>query len=186
MTDLQPFGVYSFVATGKPHPHEDILRAALARAFAKGRDGAWKGVPQGIDALQQYGSDVRDPAKDFGECPEWFCWAAFERLMARRCAEVWLRSVADTLARRGRGDGAGDASRWASKAADHYGEAFRLYDRYRAEVVESVSPGRPLHERARTPERIRIIAPLLERGIAEEAAGLEALERVVEEGRTES
>jgi hypothetical protein len=40
-------------------------------------------------------------------------------------------------------------------------------------------PGRTPQERARSPERIAVIAPLLERAIAEEAAGLEVLEEAV-------
>jgi len=168
---FNPYAVYSFVKAGDSRPRHEITRAALERAVAKGKEHEWEGVPQGLAALRQYHADVSDPAKDFSECPEWFCWAAFERLMARRCAEVWLRSVASTLA--------GDAQRLIASAADRYGEAFRHYDRYLAETQGCDPPGRTLQERARTPERIRIIAPLLERAIAEEAAGLEGLEEAL-------
>ncbi len=58
---------------------------------------AGPGIPQGMAALQQYLADVSDESKDFAECEEWFCWAAFERLMARRCSEVWLRSITGHL-----------------------------------------------------------------------------------------
>ncbi|MDH3498057.1 MAG: BtrH N-terminal domain-containing protein [Gemmatimonadota bacterium] len=164
---FNPYAVYSFVKAGDSRPRPGIICAALERAVAKGTEHEWEGVPQGLAALRQYHADVSDAAKDFSKCPEWFCWAAFERLMARRCAEVWLRSVASTLT--------GDAKRLIATAADRYGEAFRCYDRYLGETQGCNPPGRTLTERARTPARIGVIAPLLERGIAEEAAGLEGL-----------
>jgi hypothetical protein len=168
---FDPCAVYAFVRAGDSRPRHDIIRAALERAVAKGKTHEWEGVPQGLAALRQYHADVSDPAKDFSECTEWFCWAAFERLMARRCAEVWLRSVAGTLS--------GDTRRPVAAAADRYGEAFRQYDWYLVETQGCDPSGRPLRERARTPERIGVIAPLLERAVAEEAAGLEALEEAV-------
>ena len=168
---LNPYAVYSFVKEREPRPREEITRAALGRALAKGKEHEWKGVPQGLAALRQYLSDVLDPNKDFSECSEWFCWAAFERLMARRCSEVWLRSVAGTQT--------GDAKGLLTAVADHYGEAFRHYDRYLGEIEGCTRPHLDLQERARTPERIRVVAPLLERGIAEEALALEALEEAM-------
>ncbi len=168
---FNPYAVYSFVKAGDSRPRQEITCAALKRAVAKGREHEWEGVPQGLAALRQYHSDVSDPAKDFSECPEWFCWAAFERLMARRCSEVWLRSVASTLT--------GDAERLIAAAADRYGAAFRCYDRYLGETQGCRPPDRTLHERARTPARIGVIAPLLQRGIAEEAAGLGGLEEAL-------
>jgi len=54
-------------------------------------------MPQGRAALRTYLADVSDETKDFSKTEEWFCWAAFERLMARRCCEVWLRSTAKSL-----------------------------------------------------------------------------------------
>jgi hypothetical protein len=172
--NLHPYAVYSFVRERHARPRAEITRAALGRALAKGRDHEWRGVPQGLAALKRYLADVIDPAKDFSECPTWFCWAAFERLMARRCSEVWLRSIAQTET--------GEAKRLIGAAADHYGEAFRQYDRYLGEVQACDPPGRTLEERARAPERIRVIGPIMERGIAEEALGLEALEEALKEG----
>jgi hypothetical protein len=120
-----------------------------------------------MEALRRYLADVRDPAKHFADTSEWFCWAAFERLMARRCAEVWLRSVAARLE--------GTISHRVAAAADLYGEAFQWYDRYLGET-QGCNPPRPtLWERVRSPDRIATIAPLLENGIAAEAKGLEAL-----------
>ena len=63
-------------------------------------------------------------------------------------------------------------------AAKHYGEAFRSYDRFRAEVEDGAPPASQ-RERARTAERIAVIAPLLERGIAAEVRALDALGRAV-------
>jgi hypothetical protein len=120
-----------------------------------------------MNALRSYLADVQDPAKDFARTSEWFCWATFERLMARRCAEVWLRSVAERLE--------GTIAQRVAAAADLYGEAFRWYDRYLGET-QGCDPPRPtLWERVRSPDRIATIAPLLENGIAAEAKGLDAL-----------
>jgi len=168
---FNPYALYALVKEGDGRAPHDITRAALERAVAKGKAHEWEGVPQGLAALRQYHADVSDPAKDFSECSEWFCWAAFQRLMARRCAEVWLRSVATTLS--------SGAQRLVATAADRYGEAFRHYDRYLAEIRGDDPPGHTLRERARTPERISVIAPLLESAIAEEAAGLEVLGETV-------
>jgi hypothetical protein len=164
---LDPHGVYAFVRTGAPKPPKDIRLAALRRAVDKGLGHEWNGVPQGLNALRSYLADVRDPEKDFAETPEWFCWATFERLMARRCAEVWLRSVAAVLE--------GPVAQKVAAAANQYGEAFQWYDRYREETQGYDRPRPTLWERARAPHRIDTIVPLLEKGIAAEARGLEAL-----------
>jgi hypothetical protein len=168
---LQPHAVYVFVKEREARPRGEITRAALERAAAKGQEHTWRGVPQGLAALRGYLADVRDLTRNFARCGEWFCWAAFERLMARRCAEIWLRSLAEVRT--------GEARRWLAAAADGYGEAFRGYDRYRAAVQAGEPPGHPLPELVRTPERVGIIVPLLERAIAAEARGLEALQKVL-------
>ena len=168
---LDPYAVYSFVREKEARPQDEINRTALGRAVTKGREHSWQGVPQGLAALRQYCMDVSDPSRDFSDCPEWFCWAAFERLMARRCCEVWLRSVADSLT--------GDAKDSIATAAGRYGKAFRHYDLYLSEV-RGCDPSRPtLRERARTPERIRAATPHLQRAIAEETSGLDALEEAL-------
>lgn len=169
---MNPYAVYSFVKEGEAKSRKEIIRASLHRAVRKGKELEWEGVPQGMAALRAYLADVSDPEKDFAEVQEWFCWAAFERLLARRCAEVWLGSVATAFQ--------GALREPLLRAARHYGEAFRGYDRYMGEVQACDPPGRTLEERARSPERIRIIAPILEGAIAEEWRGLEALEEVVE------
>jgi hypothetical protein len=169
---LGPYAVYSFVRRREPLPMEEVTRSALARAVQKGRAHEWGGVPQGLAALRAYLADVRDPARTFEETAEWFCWAAFERLMARRCAEIWLGSVGRKLS--------GEAGRLISVAADHFGAAFRHYDLYLGETQGRNPPRPTLFERARVPERIDRCAPLLEQGIDEEASGLEALEAAVE------
>jgi len=168
---LNPYAVFSFVREKGARPQSVINRLALGRALAKGREHSWQGVPQGLSALQQYSKDVSDPCKDFSDCSEWFCWAAFERLMARRCCEIWLRSVSDSLA--------GEAKDSISAAADRYGKAFQHYDLYLGEV-KGCDPSRPtLEERARTPERISAAKPHLHRAIAEESSGLDALEEAL-------
>jgi hypothetical protein len=62
----------------------------------------WAGLgwSAGPLALRAYLADVRDPAKTFEETAEWFCCATIERLMAARCAEVWLRCVGEELSAR--------------------------------------------------------------------------------------
>ena len=76
---------------------EALIRKAIRRALEKGRPHEIDGIPQGQAALEVYPSDVSDTEKDFSTCEEWFCWAAFERLVAGKCAEVWLSSVATDL-----------------------------------------------------------------------------------------
>jgi hypothetical protein len=115
---------------------------------------------------------VQDPAKDFAESGEWFCWAAFERLMARKCCEVWLPSAA------GQVDGA--AREHILAASRHYGRAWEFYEQFRSEVQGGEPTPLGLRERARTPERIAVIGPLLEQGIIAEAEGLRALRKGVD------
>jgi hypothetical protein len=169
---LQPRAVYSFVRVGEPRAREETIHRALARALEKGRPHSWEGVPQGLSALRAYRDDVADPSLDFSHAEEWFCWAAFQRLMARRCAEVWLRSVARQI-----GGRPGDL---VSRAARRYGRAFREYDRYLSAVRAGRPTGLDLHERARTPRRIAQLIPLLEGAIEEETAGLDALGEAVQ------
>ena len=153
-------------------PKDEITRQALARAVAKGSAHESGGVPQGMAALEAYLADVCDPSKDFADCGEWFCWAAFERLAARRCCQVWLRSVADDLPPAVR--------RPILQAADQYRKAFEHYDRYRAEGLGGEPTPLSLRERARTEERIGVIAPILRQGIEAERAGIEKLKSALE------
>jgi hypothetical protein len=168
---FNPYAVYSFVEEDEPRPMDEIVRAALSRAVEKGRPHEWNDVPQGLAALRSYLADVQDPTKDFKETQEWFCWAAFERLMARRCSEVWLRSVGERFG--------GDIGEIIADAADRYGDAFLCYDQYLGETQGCDPPRATLRERVRAPERIQACAPLLEKGIQAEASGLEILEKVV-------
>jgi hypothetical protein len=168
--DLQPHGVYVLVAQHPPLPREQILRLSLRRAVEIGSAHTWQGTLQGLAALQAYLSDVGDASKSFANCEEWFCWATFQRLMARRCGELWLRSVAKKTFGKGR-----DLVLTAGK---RYGEAFEHYDRYLAELRLEPTPA-DLHERSRTPERIAVITRLLQEGITAEAAGLDALAQAV-------
>ncbi len=170
---LHPYAVYSLVKRRDARPQEEIRRAALERAVGKSRAAPWRGTPQGTAALRAYLADVADPTKDFEGVGEWFCWAAFERLLARRCAEVWLRSVATELD--------GPAQRLVERAASHYGEAYRHYEGFRSVVQAGEPTPLGLRERARTPERVAKAAGLLERGILAEEAGTAALEQAVAE-----
>jgi hypothetical protein len=171
VADLHPFGVYVLVRQSDPLAPEQLARGALKRAVAKGRSHEADGVPHGMAALEAYLGDVADPDKDFADCQEWFCWAAFERLMARRCCEVWLGKTAASLP--------GPVGGLVREAARHYGDAHRHYEQYRS----AVSAGEPtpvaLRERARSRERIERICPLLRRGIGAEREGLAALGRAV-------
>lgn len=169
---LNPYAVYAFVREGEARARDEIRRESLARALAKGRGHEWRGVPQGLSALRSYLADVSDPARDFRETPEWFCWAAFERLMARRCAQVWLEAVAGTLPR--------SEKELAKRAAAGYGEAFRCYDRYLGEVRESTPSRLSFQQRARSPDRIWTIAPLLAEGIGAEERALDHLQELVD------
>lgn len=168
---LQPHAVYAFIRRGEELSQAEITRAALARALLKGRPHEWEGIPQGKAALLEYHSDVSDPSRDFEECPEWFCWAAFQRLLARRCSEVWLRSVARAQT--------SQAQMALTRAADGYGRAYRHYEQYLREIRKSMGDRPPRSERARSPERILAIAPHLEQGIREEESGLKAIEEAL-------
>lgn len=164
---LNPYAVYVLVKEREPEPRDRIRHRALERALAKGEAHEYEGVPQGMAALQRYHADVADATKDFPDTSEWFCWAGFERLMARRCCEVWLRSVVDEME--------GEASKLLSQAADRFGEAFRWYDRFGYELdVGKPIPPRP-DQVARPPERATAIAAPLGKGIAAEAEGRSAL-----------
>ncbi|HUW35263.1 MAG TPA: hypothetical protein VM223_26940, partial [Planctomycetota bacterium] len=131
----------------------------------------WKGVPQGLAALEAYLADVADPAKDFENAGPWFCWAAFERLTVRSCCARWLRQAADVLG--------GDAKKSLQAAAKHYERAAEFYEQYRAESGSGITDGRTLREQARTPEKIAILVPILKAAIAEERAGVVAMARAV-------
>jgi len=167
---LQPHGVYVLVAQRPPLPPEQIVRLSLRRAVEIGSAHTWQGTPQGLAALRAYLGDVGDASKSFADCEEWFCWATFQRLMARRCCELWLRSVAEKLP--------GKRQDFVLAAAKQYGEAFVYYNRFLAEMRREQTPG-DLRERARTPERIAVITPLLQGSTTAEAAGLDALRKAV-------
>jgi len=169
---LQPHAVYVLKRKRDASPRDEITRRALTRAAAKGSAHRWGGIPQGMAALQAYLADVQDASKCFDETEEWFCWAAFERLMARRCGEVWLRSTAGQLTDR--------ADELTLVAAERYGKAFERYERYLSEVSAGAQSAKSLRDRARTPRRIAVIAPLLEEAVAAEGEGLVALEQAIQ------
>lgn len=169
---LNPHAVYAFVQEGIARGQEEITAEALGRAVAKGRGHEWQGVPQGLSALRSYLADVCDTSKDFQEAPEWFCWAAFERLMARRCAQVWLESVAEGLPR--------TEKALLEQAAAGYGRAFQCYNRYLGEVRGPDPDHHSFQHRTRSDERVWTLAPLLAEGIGAEERALDHLEEVVD------
>ena len=171
IADLHPFEVAVFVKSGDPLPWDQITRDALEHAVRKGSAHEAHGAPQGMAALEAYLADVRDPSKDFADVGEWFCWAAFERLMARKCAAVWLDRIAGELP--------AAAAKHVRTASRHYSQAFERYDEYRSEVNGGEPSPLTVEQRARMPERIAVIGPLLEEGVACETAGLKSLRNAV-------
>ena len=168
---LDPYHMAVFEKAGEPVPRKQFLREALQRAVAKGSSHEADGEPQGVAALEAYLADVKDPSKDFADSSEWFCWAAFQRLMARRCAAVWLTRIVSELA--------GDVASHVQEAAQHYQRAFECYEEYRQEVHGGEPTPLSHEQRARTPERIAVIGPILEAGINAEKAGLASLAKAV-------
>ena len=154
----------TLVKKGEPRQEAEILREALGIALQKASPG-------GVAALEAYAADVEDPGKDFAESSAfWFCWAAFERLSARWCCARWLRSAAGVLP---------EAHGHLLSAAEHYERAFQLYGDYRKEVHAGAPTGLSLHERARTPERIAAISPILRKAIDAERSGIAELQKAV-------
>ncbi|MGD8451813.1 MAG: hypothetical protein PVJ57_08345 [Phycisphaerae bacterium] len=171
--ELQPYAVYVLQRDGQPQPTRQIDAEALRRAVAKAAPHTWRGVPQGLAALEAYLVDVADPNKAFAETPEWFCWAAFERLTARKCCALWLRRLAERFG--------APARKPLRAAADHYAAAYEQYEQYRRAVTAGEPTREDLLHRARTPARIAAILPLLTAGIEEETRGLEQLQAAADQ-----
>lgn len=167
--DLHPYGAYVLVKESDALPPGRLAREALKRAVKMGRTPGACGAAQGLAALKAYLLDVTDPSKHFAGCEEWFCWAAFERLMARRCCEVWLNRMVQVLAK--------EAVAFVRQAARHYGTAYRHYEEFRSAVSAGEPTDVPLHQRARTKKQIARVGPLLQRGVDAEKQGLAALVR---------
>lgn len=169
--DMQPYEVCVLLPGGEALPAPKLYTDGLRRAVHYGAMTEWDGVPQGIAALEAYAADVAGPTKDFADCGEYFCWAAFERLEARKCAAVWLERAADVLG--------GDARQPLLAAAGHYSEAHRHYEEYRRAVGggdESAPEGLE-----RRPETIAKAVPILRAAIAEEKAGLAQMQAALAE-----
>jgi hypothetical protein len=166
---MQPTWVFVLNRTGEPMERKQLYLAALARAITKASPHEHNGAPQGLAALEAYRRDVADPSKTFEKTSEWFCWATFERLMARRCCSVWLASATQVLGEPARAP--------LLEASAHYARAFEAYRRYETLVHEGEGTGVPLHERLRTPSMISKFAPLLDEAIAAERAGIAAMKK---------
>ncbi len=152
-------------------PRKQVLLEALRRAVRLASPHERKGVPRGLAALEAYLADVSDPTKSFDELSEWFCWATFERLSARRCCAEWLRSAAGILGGQARGP--------LLAAADHYEEAFQAYHTYDEIVHAEEGTGLSLKQRVRTPKRIATFRRLLRQGIEAEREGIEQMKKAL-------
>jgi hypothetical protein len=160
--DLQPFEVCALVRSGEPLPKGELYLRGLQRAVHYASPHEAEGVPQGLAALEAYVADVADESKDFEGCGEYFCWAAFERLEARKCCATWLRRVGEELTDFG-----------PYSAADRYQRAWELYEQFRTAVgggVEGSAKDLP-----RRPETIAAVVPLLRRALNEERSALSEL-----------
>ncbi|MBM4038771.1 MAG: hypothetical protein FJ290_09670 [Planctomycetes bacterium] len=173
LKNIQPTWAYVLTRKGPALDRKQLCRDALRRAVQKASPHEWQGIPQGLAALEAYRADVADPKKAFdgGERGCWFCWGAFERLSARKCCAEWLKSAADVLG--------GDARVPLLAASGHYRKAFELYDRYRAAAGAGERSDLSLQARARTPERIAALLPLIDQAIAEERAGIEEMRKAL-------
>jgi len=169
LDSLQPFEVCVLVRKRNPLPERELHLRALERAVRLGSAHAWSGVPQGLAALEAYAADVADPSQDFATTGEWFCWATFNRLDARKCAAIWLEQAAQVL---------GESE--LSRAAACYHLAYESYAQYRKAVGAGESQDKSLQERVRTPANAAEVSSLLRRGIEHERAGLEAMAAALE------
>jgi len=162
INDLHPYEVCVLVKKGDPLPKRELYVKVLQRAVKYATPHDSGGVPQGLAALEAYAADVADPSKDFANCGEYFCWATFERLMARRCAAVWLERAAEEL----------DQFLGLGAAAARYQRAYELYQEYRKAVGGGDPNSGITREQLRSREKIAQVVPLLRRAINEERAGL--------------
>lgn len=176
INDLHPYEVCALVKKGDPLPKRELYVKALQRAVMYATPHDPGGVPQGLAALEAYAADVADPSKDFANCGEYFCWATFERLMARRCAAVWLERAAEEL----------DQFLGLGAAVARYQHAYELYQEYRKAVGGGNPNSGMTPEQLRSPEKIAQIVPLLRRALDEERAGLHEISVALADHGTES
>ena len=174
---LQPFAVYVLKHERDSLPPRQIACLAIHRAAVKGAPHEWNGVPQGLAALEAYCADVVNPENTFSESEEWFCWAAFERLLARCCCAIWLNRVAALFDP--------PMENQLREAAHHYSIAFDNYEYFRREVMAGEPSTFDLRQRARLPKRIAVITPLLQSGIAAEKQGWAKLKTAAESMKSE-
>lgn len=167
LAELQgPTWAYVLTRVGEPVAPRQLTLDALRRALDK--------ATQAQAALDAYAADVADPAKDFEKCQEYFCWSTFERLGARKCAAVWLRSIAETVG--------GDACPNLQAAAECYDRAYDAYTRFYQACGGGARTGQSFRERFRSPERIAAMMPPLREGLAAERAAVEAMRLAVPAG----
>ncbi len=164
---FEPFEVCALVPKGQALSKRDLYLKGLQRAVHYATMPEWKGAATGLAGLDTYAADVADPAKDFANHSDWFCWATFNRIDARVCAADWLREAADVLG--------GDARRPLLAAADQYARAFKSYSEFQAGLGGGDDSAQAFLERVRTPEKVAALAPLLKAGVEAERAGVAEL-----------
>ena len=89
--------------------------------------------------------------------------------MARKCAAAWLESVGKIFT--------GEIAKHLKHAVGHYSKAWKHYEEYRLAIPAGEPTPQSLQQRARTPERISAIVPILDKAIEEEAKGIRAFEK---------
>jgi RNA polymerase sigma-70 factor (ECF subfamily) len=169
LDSMQPFEVCVLVKKGDSLPEKELHLNGLERAVRFGSAHTWHDVPQGLAALEAYAADVADPGKTFAKTGDWFCWAAFERLDARKCAAVWLEQAAQVLGEPELGE-----------AATCYHLAYESYAQYRKAVGAGGPQESSIQGHVRTPAKAAQLAAILRQGIEHERAGLEAMAAALE------
>jgi hypothetical protein len=159
------------VKKSRARPKKQIIREALARAGYFATPHTVHGRPCGLAAVEAYAADVADRTKSFEGISEWFCWATFERLAARRCCATWLREAAEVLG--------GPAAKPLRAAANHYDRAAKAYGEYDREVHRTDLEALPWKKRFRTPARIAALLAPLRKGIEAERAAVAQLTRAL-------
>ncbi len=165
---FEPFEVCALVPKGQALTKRDLYLKGLQRAVHYETMPEWKGAATGLAGLDVYAADAADPAKDFADHSDWFCWATFNRIDTRVCAADWLRDAADVLG--------GDARRPLLAAADQYARAFKSYTEFQAGLGGGDDSAEAFLERIRKPEKVAALAPLLKSAVEAERAGVAQLQ----------
>jgi hypothetical protein len=153
-----------------PFPVPEFLRMGLVNAAEAAHARRFGGLPVGKWALEKYAKDFENPNLDFsGDAVAWLCYGAFNQLSARKNAAAWLRRVANVL----------PGAESLLPVADMYQQAYEAYEEFRREGRFGFPTNLSYHERARTPEQIAVLAPILRRGVEIEWRAGDALRTTV-------